>query len=484
MKVRVRIAPAPSGSLHIGNIRTALYNWLFARKNKGVFMVRVEDTDPSRVSEEHYETIQEDLRWMGLEWDEGPGVEGPYGPYFQSKRLGIYSDYAKRLVDAGAAYRCYCTPDELKERRETARASGKTPKYDRRCYRLTNAERSANEAEKKPWALRIFVPEGTTTFDDVVTGEVTFHHEDLDDVIIVRSDARPLYNLAASVDDGIMRISHVIRGLDLQSSTPYQIIMHKVFGHEIPRYAHIPLVTGPGGQKLSKRFGGDNVETFRSKGYLPETMINYLALLGWGTADQTILSKDELVSLFELEKVHASPAMIDPDKLDWMNGEYIRMLHDGQLAERITPWLSGAGLVSDPPSAEEWAAIEVAAPLVKTRIKRLEELPDLIRSWFEDVEPNKEDFERVMRESYVSELLDKAHAVLGSLPEWNKDVIETALRELVDGLDLKLRVASRPLYVAITGRAASAPLFDTMEVIGREKSLDRIQNALGLLKNS
>ncbi|MGH9194182.1 MAG: glutamate--tRNA ligase, partial [Acidimicrobiia bacterium] len=353
-----------------------------------------------------------------------------------------------------------------------------------RCYRLTDAERAANEAEGEPWAIRLFVPEGTTSFEDIVTGEVTFRHEDLDDVIIVRSDGRPLYNLAVSVDDGIMKMTHVIRGLDLQSSTPYQIIMHKFFGHEIPQYAHVPLVTGPGGQKLSKRFGGDTLEAFRSKGYLPETMVNYLALLGWGTADQTILSRDELISKFELDKVHASPAMVDPDKLDWMNGEYIRMLHDGQLAERITPWLVNAGLVADPPSAQEWAAIEVAASVVKTRIKRLEEVPDMIRSWFTDVEPNTGDFERVMREPFVPALLGKTEDRLTAITEWDKESIEGVLRSVVEQLDVKPRVAFRPLYVAITGAAASAPLFDSMEVIGQAKCLERIKRTRALLENS
>lgn len=482
MSVRVRIAPAPSGSLHIGNVRTALYNWLFARHTDGTFILRVEDTDPSRSFPEHYETIKEDLRWLGLDWDEGPGVDGPHAPYLQTERLALYADAAKRLLEAGAVYRCYCTPEELRARRGEAIAAKRRWRYDRRCLQLAENELKSFESENRLWALRLRVPaEGETKFDDVVTGEVVFRHEDLDDIILVRSDGRPLYNLAATVDDGLMEITHVIRGLDLQSSTPYQIILHGVLGNAVPTYAHVPLVYGPGGQPLSKRYGGDSVATFRSLGYLPEAMMNYLALLGWGTADQTILDKDELISKFELEKVHASPANIDPDKLDWMNGEYIRMLDDEDLTERMIPWLVRDGLVSDPPDGEQREKIVIATPLVKTRIKRLDGVAGLIRSWFADVEPDPSDFERVMRQPWVPELLDKAVNSLSSLASWDQDSIEGALRSVVDELSLKLRVASRPLYVAISGNAASAPLFDTMAVVGRDKSVERLKRARALV---
>jgi len=480
MSVRVRIAPAPSGSLHIGNARTALYNWLFARQKGGVFVLRVEDTDPSRVVTEHYQTIQDDLSWLGLDWDEGPGVGGPYGPYLQSERQDAYEGAADKLVDAGVAYRCYCTKEELEERRRAAMAAGRRPGYDGRCYRLTDAERAAFEAEGRPWALRIHVPpEGQTSFNDIVTGEVSFRHEDLDDIVIVRSDGRPLYNLAASVDDGLMEISHVIRGLDLQSSTPYQILIHQALGSDVPRYAHIPLVMGPGGQPLSKRIGGETVNWFKERGYLPDAMVNYLALLGWGTAEETILSREELTNRFELEQVHASPAMFDPEKLNWMNGEYIRMLEDAKLAELITPFFSQQALVGDPPSEQERRLIAAAAPLVKTRITRLEEAPPLVRSIFVEVEPDSGTVEKVLRQPYAGELLKRGYEALEGLKSWDAEGIGDALRAVQAEMGLG-RKAYQVLYVAITGSTIAAPLFDLMEIIGKEKSLERLLKARNL----
>lgn len=483
MTVRVRLAPAPSGSLHIGTARTALYNWLFARKHSGVFVLRVEDTDPSRVSPEHYQTIQDDLRWLGLDWDEGPGIGGPYGSYLQTERLRLYQEAAKKLIDDGHAYRCYCTAEELDARRKAALAAKRTPRYDRRCYRLSDQERAAYEAEGRPSAVRLLVPdEGSTSYDDIVLGEVTFENADLDDIVFMRSDGRPLYNLAASVDDGLMAITHVIRGLDLQSATPYQIIIHERLGNPIPRYAHIPLVFGPGGKKLGKRFGGESVNTFRSLGYLPETLINYLALLGWGTADQTILSRDDLIARFELEKVHASPANIDADRLDWMNGEYIRMLDDSDLAGMLGPWLARAELVGEPPSDEESSKIAAVAPLVKTRIDRLDKAADLVKGIFGDVKMDPGSVEKVMREPHVPQLLDRAIESLRELDPWSRDSIEGALRAIQTDMDLKPKRAFMPFYVAISGSTVSAPIFDSMEIIGREKCLERLGRAKELLR--
>lgn len=477
-QVRVRIAPAPSGSLHIGNVRTALYNWLFARQKGGVFVLRVEDTDPSRVSPEHYQTIQDDLRWLGLDWDEGPGAGGLYGPYLQTERLELYAQAARTLIESGHAYRCYCAPEELKARRKQALAEGKTPRYDRRCYRLTESERAAFESEGRTWAVRLLVPDqGTIAYQDLVLGEVSFQSADLDDVVIVRSDGRPLYNLAATLDDGLMEITHVVRGLDLQSATPYQILLHRALGNPVPTYAHVPLVYGPGGQPLSKRFGGESVQTFRSLGYLPDALINYLALLGWGTADQTILSRDELVQRFELDKVHASPANIDPDRLDWMNGEYIRMLEDSDLAGMLGPWLARGGLVGDPPSDDERGKISAAAPLVKTRIERLDGATELVRGIFADIDLDRGLIDKAMGEAHVPTLLDRAIQSLSRLEPWSRDGIEAALRSIQTDLDLKPKRAFMPFYAAIMGSTVSAPIFDSMEIIGRETCLERLKRA-------
>lgn len=476
----MRIAPAPSGSLHIGNARTALYNWLFARHQGGEFVLRIEDTDPTRVFPQHYQTIQDDLRWLGLDWNEGPEVGGAYGPYLQTERLDLYEDAARRLIEAGHAYRCYCSPDELKARRTEAIAAGRTPRYDRRCHRLTDDERARFESEGRPSAVRLLVPdEGTVEYEDIVLGEVSFENFDLDDVVVVRSDGRPLYNLAASVDDGLMQITHVIRGLDLQSATPYQILIHERLGNQIPRYAHIPLVFGPGGKKLAKRFGGESVQTFRSLGYLPDALINYLALLGWGTADQTLLSRDELVAKFELDKVHASPANIDPDRLDWMNGEYIRMLGDKELAAMLVPWLVGAGLVSDPPSDEEHSKIAAIAPLVKTRIERLDQLANYARPVLGEPQPNEHEVEQILGQPHVAEQLERSIALLQGLSEWKRDAIEEALRRVQTKMELKPKTAFAPFYVAVTGSRVGLPIFDAMEIIGREKCLERLWRAKG-----
>lgn len=436
----------------------------------------MEDTDPTRVFQQHYQTIQDDLRWLGLEWDEGPEVGGSYGPYFQTERLELYAEAVQRLIEAGHAYRCYCTPEELKARRAEALAAGRTPRYDRRCHRLTEQERAQFESEGRPSAVRLLVPdEGTVEYEDVVLGGVSFDNSDLDDVVLVRSDGRPLYNLAASVDDGLMHISHVVRGLDLQSATPYQILIHQRLGNPIPTYAHIPLVFGPGGKKLAKRFGGESVETFRSLGYLSDALINYLALLGWGTADQTILSREELIAKFELEKVHASPANIDPDRLDWMNGEYIRMLEDSELAAMLVPWLVGSELVSDPPSDEERAKITAIAPLVKTRIERLDQVANYARPILGEPQPNERDVEQILGQPHVAEQLDKSIALLRNLSEWKRDAIEEALRRVQTEIELKPKTAFAPFYVAITGSKVGLPIFDSMEIIGREKCLERLE---------
>lgn len=481
MTVRVRIAPAPSGSLHVGNVRTALYNWLFARHNGGVFMLRVEDTDPSRVVEEHYKTIQEDLSWLGLDWDEGPGVGGPYEPYLQSERLDIYKDATDKLQELGVLYPCYCTPEELAAKRQAAMEAKRPPRYDRRCLQLSDKERSQFESEGRPFVMRIRTPdEGSTSFTDMVTGEVSFDNQELDDVVVVRSDGRPLYRLAVSVDDGIMKITHVIRGLDLQSSTPHQIIMLEALGCDVPLYAHLPMVKGPGGRPLGKRFGGESLQTFRELGYLPETMMNYLALLGWGLADQTIIGRDELIEKFEISNVHASPANIDPDRLDWMNGEYIRGLDESDLAERLMPWLAKAGLVTETESDEQKHLVKVITPLVQTRIDRLTEAPDLVRGIFTDPEIDPVAAERGLNDDYVEELLEKASQKLAALEEWNRVSIENALRELQTEMGLKPKKAFVPFYVAVHGSTVGAPIFESIELIGKEKFLQRLEKARAL----
>jgi glutamyl-tRNA synthetase len=482
MSVRVRMAPAPSGSLHIGNVRTALFNWLFARHNDGAFILRVEDTDKSRVAPEHYDAIQEDLRWIGLDWDEGPGVGGPYEPYRQSERLDLYREAVDRMVEANAAYRCYCTKEELDERRRAALAAKRRPGYDGRCYRLTDEERARFETEGRPYTIRFHVPdEGSTSFNDIVTGEVTWEHDQIDDFIIVRSDGIPLYDLAATVDDGVMKISHVVRGLDLQSSTPRQILMHGFLGHEVPDYGHVPLINGQDGSKLSKRHAPTGLAWYREHGYLPEAMMNYLALQGWGTADESLFTKEELIEKFDLSDVHASPARFDSARLEWTNGEHIRMLDDADLVQRLESFLAAEDLIESPPTPEEEERLTAIAPEVKTRIRRLEEAPALVRGIFsDDVAPDAETAEKFLRGDETRQLLERAVEGLSRIETWDIESIDGALHKVVEESGLKPKKAYVPFYIAIHGSRVGAPLFNSMELVGRDKTLERLQKALSL----
>jgi glutamyl-tRNA synthetase len=475
--IRVRFAPAPSGSIHVGNARTALFNWLFARHNGGVMVLRVEDTDRSRVSEESYRAVLEDLRWLGLHWDEGPEAGGPYAPYRQSERLDIYRAVIDRLLLAGLAYPCYCTPEELEERRKAAMAAGRRPGYDGRCYRLTDAERAKFEAEGRPYVIRFHVPEeGSTTFRDLVTGDVTVDHAQIDDFVLVRKDGFPLYNLAAPVDDGLMHMTHVIRGLDLQPSTPRQILLHYALGNEIPEFGHLPLILGADGQPLSKRHGEVSVGWYRDHGFLPEALVNYLALLGWSPRDgAVILPLEQIVEQFRLEDVGASPARFDLDKLTWMNGEYIRSLPDDELGRRLEPFLVRAGLVADPPTESERSLVAAVVPLVKTRIERLDQAAPLVAGIFRDVPVDPAAAEKVLGEDYVPELLERSAAALERLEAWDREGIEAALRGVQTEMGLKPRKAFVPFYVAVLGSNVGAPIFDSMALIGRERVLDRLR---------
>ncbi len=472
--VRVRIAPAPSGTLHIGNVRTALYNWLFARREGGVFILRIEDTDQSRVSEESFESVLGELRWLGLDWDEGPEVGGPFGPYRQSERLETYGQASRKLMDDGRAYRCYCTPEELKARREQAQAEKRRPGYDGRCRLLTDEQIADHENEGRRWVLRFHVPdEGETTFDDLITGPVTWRHEEMDDFAILRQDGYPVYNFGVAIDDALMEVTHVIRGMDIQSSTPRQILVLKSLGYDVPQYGHIPLVMGPGGQKLSKRYGGGSVEWYRDHGFLPEALTNGLALLGTGFGDETIISRDEMVEKFDLSHVHASPAVFDLDKLDWMNGEYIRGLSDVEFQKRLRPWLRG--LVDDPPSAEQAERLQAAAPLLKMRIKRLDEAASYLAPVLNGVEMNPAAVAKGLEQDHVPELLRKAIAALEEVASWDKESVEATLRAIQQEMDLKPKTAFLPFFVAITGSTVGLPIFDVMAIIGKQISLERLR---------
>ena len=470
--VRVRFAPAPTGYLHVGGARTALYDWLFARHHGGVFVLRIEDTDRKRSTDEAVEGLQSSLRWLGIDWDEGPGVGGPFGPYRQTERMDHYRDAASALQTDGNAYRCYCTPEELEERRRAAMARGEPPGYDGRCRRLTDEQRRAFEAEGRPWALRFATPDEDVTVTDMIRGDATFPAADVRDFVILRSDGTPTYLLAAAVDDWHMQMTHVIRGEDLHSSTPRQILLLKALGAErIPRYAHLPLIVGSDRQPLSKRHGSVAVERFREEGFVADAMVNYLALLGWSFDDHTtFFSRDELVSSFEIERVSRNPAAFDLEKLEWMNGHYLREMDPGRFAGLLAAFLSEAGIAIDP------AVVGKAAPLVQERIKVLAEAPPMLRFLFEDVAPDEK--ARRMLEGQT-EYLGTVAARLESLGEWTARGIEEALRAIRQERGLGSKKAFQPVRAAVTGTLISPPLFESLELLGRERTLQRLRAVAG-----
>jgi glutamyl-tRNA synthetase len=475
--VRTRIAPAPSGSLHVGNARTALYSWLFARHHGGTFVLRIEDTDRKRATDEAYAAVLEDLRWLGLGWDEGPEVGGPHGPYRQSERLDRYDAVVLQFLDAGRAYKCYCTAEELEERRKRAQAEGRTPGYDGRCRNLGDQERAAFEAEGRPAAVRFKVPEGRTiTFDDVVRGAISTHTREIPDFIVRRSDGSPTYMLAAGVDDALMGITHVIRGEDLMAATPRQILVREAMAvADVPAFAHLPLLVAPDGRPLSKRWGDVAISAYRERGFLPEAMVNYLALLGWSYDDRTnVFSIEELSEKFSLERVGKNPAAFDVSKLEWLNGHYIRNSSSEQLTERLIPFCVAAGLPADTPEGSQ--LLGAVAPLLIERLKRLDEAPRMIAFLFRDVEL---DDKAAAALDGQSDYLSAAADVLEALDKWTAPEIEEALRSLAAGRDLKPRAAFQPIRAAVTGTLVSPPLFESMEILGRATTLERLRRPVG-----
>jgi glutamyl-tRNA synthetase len=469
--VRCRFAPAPSGSIHVGNARTALFSWLYARHHDGAFILRVEDTDASRVTEEGYRGVVEDLRWLDLDWDEGPDVGGPHGPYRQSERLDTYRAMTERLLDGGHAYRCYCTAEELEERRKIALARGEPPGYDGRCRTRSDEERSAFEAEGRPFAIRFHMPEREWVIEDLVKGEVRWAARDLRDFVIVRSDGSPVFLLAVAVDDMLMEVSHVVRGDDLLASAPRNAAVIEALGGSPPAYAHLPQVLGPDSKPLSKRHGATSVAAFREQGFLPEALVNYLALLGWAKDDHTtFLDRDELVESFDLAHVSHNPAVFDTQKLEWMNNHYIQSLDEDDLAARCVAFLTAEGLSVEP------ALLRRAIPLIRERMKTLSEAPALLRFLFtDDVVPNEKAAELIAKtpEGY----LKKAAETLDALEGWDSERIQTALDGLASEAGLSRTKGWQPIRAAVTGSNVSPPLPESLSLLGKERTVARLRGA-------
>lgn len=464
----------------MGSVTTALVNWLFARHHGGTFVLRIEDTDAARATEESLRGVLGDLRWLGLHWDEGPEVGGPHEPYVQTQRSERHREAARRLLKAGQAYHCYCSKEELDARRQQALAEGRAPGYDGRCRDLTDAERAASEEEGRTPVVRLRVPEGETHVTDLIHGDIRFEHGSIRDFVIVRSDGTPLYQLANAVDDHDMGITHVIRGEDLLPSTPNQILLYRALGAEpLPGFAHVPLILGPDRQKLGKRHGHTAIADYRAEGFLPEAMVNYLVLLNWSYGDGTRerFTVEELVAHFDLPAVTRNPSIFDAAKLTALNGEKIRALDPEDLRARLEPSLAATGVLSDPVTEAERETLRSAVPLIQERMARLDEAAPLVRFLFRDVPPDAH--AAAALGSSAAPLLEQALDVVEKVEPFEAAPLHDALMEWADATGLKRKEALQPVRAAITGSLVSPPLFESMAILGREVSLARIRRAIG-----
>jgi glutamyl-tRNA synthetase len=480
--VRVRFCPSPTGTPHVGMVRTALFNWAYARHTGGTFVFRIEDTDAQRDTEESYEQIVEALRWLGLTWDEGIDVGGPHEPYRQSRRLELYKDVAAKLKDAGFLYESFSTPDEIEARH---RAAGRDPKlgYDNSDRDLTDEQKAAFRAEGREPVLRFRMPEEDVVFNDLIRGEIRFKVGSVPDFVVVRADGSPLYTLVNPVDDALMGITHVLRGEDLLSSTPRQVALYYALhavgvASYMPIFGHMPYVMGEGNKKLSKRDPESNLFHHRERGFIPEGLLNYLALLGWSlSADEDIFTVEQLVEHFDIAHVLPNPARFDLKKAEAINGTHVRMLEPADFRGRLVPYLREAGIVGETLTAREEEILAEAAPLVQERITLLGEAPEMLAFLFaDDSAITIADDALKGMPANLAEVLDAALAALEPLADWTADAIQGALRgALVDGLGIKPRLAFGPVRTAVSGRRISPPLFESMVILGKESSLARIK---------
>jgi nondiscriminating glutamyl-tRNA synthetase len=483
--VRVRFAPSPSGYLHVGGARTALFNYLFARHNGGVFVLRIEDTDRERSTDESIAAIYEAMRWLGLSWDEGPEVGGSFGPYLQSERLPRYAEAAERLLRDGLAYRCFCDPEDLKRRRDEAMRRSEPPKYDRACLKLPAEESEARAAKGEPHALRFRMPDGETSWHDDVRGDVTFQNAVLDDLVILRTDRHPTYNFAAVVDDHEMEISHVLRGDDHISNTPRQIQIYRALGWEPPHFAHIPMILGPDGTRLSKRHGATSVTSFRDEGFLREAMVNFLALLGWAyDGEREIFTMEELTQFFSLDRVSKNPAIFNYEKLEWMNGEYFRALPLGRRTDLVIEHLRATQALPESALSDRtflMRAVEAAGD----RIKRPQHFLDYSAYLFVDhVEPEPAAWQELSVKSGAADRLRKLAGALERVAPFEHDPLEQATRGVAKDEGVKAGEVIMPARIALTGKKVTPGIFDVMLLLGRQRTVRRLLEAADRLEAS
>ncbi len=461
--VRVRFAPSPTGHLHIGGARTALFNWLFARHHNGKFILRIEDTDRSRSTEEYIESIIEAMKWLELDWDEGP--------FRQTERMEIYKAYAYKLLEEGKAYRCYCTPEELEERRQQAMKEGRPPRYDRRCREIKNTL-------DKPFAIRFKMPiEGETIVNDLVKGDVTFKNSEIEDLVILRSDGTPTYNFCVVVDDFEMAITHVIRGEDHLNNTPKQIHIYHALGMNPPEFAHIPMILGTDRARLSKRHGATSVLSYRDEGYLPEALVNFLARLGWSYGDKEIFTRKELIKYFNLEQVGKANAIFNAEKLLWLNSEYIKLTPEEKLLELVNPFLIKEGYLKEGETLDkDWVCRAIKS--LKERCRTLKELAHAMRYYlldYVDIEPKA-------KEKYINSetipILREVTEHLEALEEFTQERIEKIFMDMVNKKGLKLGQVAQPVRVVMTGSTVSPGIYEVLEIVGKEKTLKRLRRII------
>ncbi len=470
-EIRVRMAPSPTGFFHIGSARTALFNWLFAKHNKGKFILRVEDTDVERSSEEMIDVVLKGMAWLGLDQYEGP--------YFQSKRMQLYGEHIKKLIETGKAYYCYCNPEELSKERKAAYAKKEDWKYDRRCLSLSDADKKKKDEANTPKAVRFLIPEHAVTYKDIVFGEISRDSKDIEDFIIQRANGAPTYNLACVVDDHDMGITHVIRGADHITNTPKQILLYEALGLTKPVYAHLPLILGPDKSKLSKRHGAISIMDYKKKGIIPEAVVNYIALLGWSPGDdKEILSIDELIERFSLERINSSNAVFDVTKLEWMNQQYIMQMPRAEFKDTLKPFIIACGLMTQKDLEQNPDWFHGVCDLMQPRLKVFSEIDKQGRYFFRDDFEYDETALDKFRNPETLEIMEKIVSALQNIEPFDAKQLETDLRSFGEDSKLKVRQWIHPLRVFITGTKAGPPLFDTLELIGKKRCIARIEKIL------
>lgn len=485
-EVRVRFAPSPTGFLHIGGARTALFNWLYARRMGGKFILRIEDTDLARSTKESEDAIIQDMKWMGLDWDEGPEVGGEYGPYRQTDRLELYRAAAQKLLETGHAYYCYCTEEDLEAQRAEATAKGVAFKYNGRCRHLTAEERAVKEQEHAKKVIRFHIQPGlgSVVVDDLVRGRVEFDSAGLGDFIIVKSDGVPAYNFAVVIDDYNMKMTHIIRAEEHLPNTPRQILIYQALGYEIPKFAHISMILGPDRTKLSKRHGATSVTQYQEQGYLPDALVNYLALLGWSPEEEReVYSPEELCQVFSLDRVAKNPAVFDNDKLRWLNGNYIRQKDIAEITRMVLPYLREGGYVKGEPAGEEMEKLQQIVAAVRDHLEVLSQINQQVEVFFNDqIQLADEETKAVLQQEQIPQVMEAFRQKLAEMTVLDVETVQQTLKKLPKELGLKPKQVLFPIRIALTGKGAGPELFNLIPILGKERVLKRLENTLNQAK--